>query len=357
MNNKIISFPELGNYYIPINYLLKKLTNYKIMKSPKITNKTIKLGTKYSPDYVCTPFKYNLGNFIESLDNGANILIQAGGGCRFGYYYEVQKEILKNLGYEFEFYTLSDSDVNGVNSIYKTIKKLNPKINYIKFLYNLFMTLEMIHYMDKLDIYIRKNIGFEIKKGSFDRVYESFKKDLSNVKGFFNLRKIYKQYLKKFKNIKIDKPKNPIKIGIIGELYTSMEPFSNYFLEKELAKMNIEITRFTDATYLLITKRFSEKKLLKIAEEYCKYNIGADALENVSRTKILIDNGYDGILHIKPFGCTPEIGAMKIIQNICNDYNMPIMFLTFDGQTSELGIKTRLEAFYDMLKMRRDNNE
>lgn len=33
----------------------------------------------YSPDFVCVPFKYNLGNFIETLDNGANILVQAGG--------------------------------------------------------------------------------------------------------------------------------------------------------------------------------------------------------------------------------------------------------------------------------------
>ena len=357
LSKKTISFPELGNYYIPINYLLSHVTDLEVVKSPNITDKTIELGMKYSPDYVCTPFKYNLGNFIECLENGADILIQAGGGCRFGYYNEVQKEILKNLGYKFDFYALTDDDVNGINSIYNTLKKLNPKLNYIKYIYHLYITFRMINYMDKIDIYIRKNIGFEINKGSFDRVYESMKKELSNVKGLFKLRRLYKRYIKKFKNIKIDKPKNPIKVGIIGELYTSMEPFSNYFLEKELAKMNIEITRFTDATYLLFTKRFSEKKLLKEAGDYCKYNIGADGLENVARTKMLINNKYDGILHVKPFGCTPEIGAMKMIQNVCNDYNMPIMFLTFDGQTSELGIKTRLEAFYDMLKMRRDNDE
>ena len=81
MNNKTISFPHLGDYYIPIEYLLKKITKLKVIPSPPITKKTIDLGSKYSPDFVCIPFKYNLGNFIETLDNGANILLQAGGGC------------------------------------------------------------------------------------------------------------------------------------------------------------------------------------------------------------------------------------------------------------------------------------
>ena len=67
------------------------------------SKKTIELGRRYSPDYVCSPFKYNLGNYIESLNNGATILLQAGGGCRYGYYAELQEQILKDLNYEFEF--------------------------------------------------------------------------------------------------------------------------------------------------------------------------------------------------------------------------------------------------------------
>ena len=86
MTEKIISFPHLANYYLPITYLLKKTTTCKIVPAPPITKKTIELGSKYAPDFVCVPFKYNLGNFIEALENGANILIQAGGGCRYGYY-------------------------------------------------------------------------------------------------------------------------------------------------------------------------------------------------------------------------------------------------------------------------------
>ena len=170
MNNKVVSFPHLSNYDVPIKYLIEKLTDAEVIPSPSITKKTIELGSKYSPDYVCMPFKYTLGNYIESLDNGANILIQAGGGCRFGYYFELQKKILEDLGYKFEFYSLSDNDVNGIGSMYNMLRKINPNLKKIKYLYYLVLTFLMINYMDKIDMYIRKNIGFEIKKGSFERI-------------------------------------------------------------------------------------------------------------------------------------------------------------------------------------------
>ena len=43
----------------------------------------------------------------------------------------------------------------------------------------------------------------------------------------------------------------------------------------------------------------------------------------------------------------------EVYKNLCNDEKVPIMFLTFDTNTSETGVKTRLEAFYDMIEMRR----
>ena len=106
MQKPKISFPHMGNYYIVANYLFNHIIDADIMTAPKITSKTIELGTKYSPDFVCTPFKYTLGTMIEALDNGANILFQAGGGCKYGYYAELQEQILKDLGYEFTYINL-----------------------------------------------------------------------------------------------------------------------------------------------------------------------------------------------------------------------------------------------------------
>jgi predicted nucleotide-binding protein (sugar kinase/HSP70/actin superfamily) len=68
---------------------------------------------------------------------------------------------------------------------------------------------------------------------------------------------------------------------------------------------------------------------------------------------MLAEKGFDGIIHLKPFGCLPEISSMPMLQNIGKNYKIPILYFSFDSQTSETGVKTRLEAFIDMIIMRK----
>ena len=347
-----VAFPRMGDYNIPAEFLLSHILKARIIKTPKITNKTIEIGSKYSPEFICTPFKYTLGTMIEALEKGANILIQQGGGCRYGYYYELQEKILKDLNYDFKMINFVTEGKLSILRINRMIKQINPRYNKIKAIYYTFITLKMIKYMDTIDNYIRENIGFELKKGSFENLKEEMLIKFSKVESYHELKVLYRNYLRRFKNIKIYKPDNRLKIGIIGELYTVMEPFSNYFLEKELAKNNIEIKRFTNVDYLFLRKKRRMKKYLH-KNKYIKYNMGADASDNVANTEYLCQNGYDGIIHIKSSFCTPEIGAMPIINKIASSYNTPIIYFSFDMNTSEVGIKTRLEAFYDMLEMRK----
>lgn len=350
---KKISFPQMGDYIVPVSFLLSHILSVEIVEPPKITKKTIEIGAKYSPDFVCTPFKYTLGTLIESCDKGANILIQAGGGCRYGYYSELQEQIIKDLGYDISLINLVTEGKTDYKRLIKEMKKIDPKFNPVSALYYLFITSKMIKYMDYIDNIIRKNIGFEVNKGQFLKVKNQMLKEFKKTKSYFDLKKKYHRYLKKIKKIKVNKPNNPIKVGIIGELYTVMEPFSNYYLETELAKMNIEITRFTNVHYLLFKKAKKIKKELKKVKEYIHYQMGADAADNIAHTKYLCENNYDGIIHMKAAFCTPEIGAMSIIQKIANSYSVPVLFFTFDTNTSEVGIQTRLEAFYDMLERRK----
>ena len=353
MKEDIISFPHLGNYSGPISFFLRHLTHKKIRIAPPITKKTIELGSKYSPDFVCVPFKYNLGNFIEALENNATIIAQAGGGCRYGAYGEIQEAILKDLGYDFTFLSLMDNGKLNIKTIYKALKQINPKLNIFKYFYYLLLTLLMIFYLDKIENYIRLNIGFEEKKNSFKNLKNKMLKEFPQSKGYFSLTLKYFKYRHLFRKLKINKKKDCLKIGIIGELYTSMEQFSSYFIEEQLASYNIEVKRFTNLSYLLIKKHLIKKKLLKDVKSYVKYDLGADGLDNVARCQYLINKKYDGIIHIKPFGCTPEIGAIPIINRVCQEAKMPIIYFSFDAQTSDEGIKTRLEALVDMLKERK----
>ena len=324
------------------------------MTHPPITKKTLELGTKYAPDTVCIPFKYNLGNFIESLEQGANVLFTAGGGCRYRYYAEVTETILKDLGYEFKFYKLIKQDKINWKNTYNIFKEINPTLTLSHFIYSAIYTLLYIFYIDEIDKIIRKNIGFEVEKNAHQTLQKKMFRAFNKTSSIIKLTLLYKKYKKRFKKIKINKPKNCLRVGIIGELYTSMEPYSNYDLEKELAKEHIEIKRFTNLSYLLWQKRLLRRSMRKKAKKYCKYKLGADGLDNVYRSIYLGKKKYDGIIHIKPFGCTPEITAIPIIQKVCNNYEIPIIFFSYDSETGSEGINTRLEAFKDLITIRRN---
>lgn len=345
-----VAIPLMGNYEIPITYFLKNVLSCEVIKTPKITNKTIELGTKYSPETVCTPFKYTLGSFIEVLDKGADTLIQMGGGCRYGYYYELQEQILKDLNYDFTYINLVSKGKTDLKKILKDLKKINPNLSYLKTIYYFLITKRMIFSMDKVEDYMRHNIGYE-KEKQMEKLYLNMLNKFKKNKGYLSLIYWYKYYFRKIKKVKLKKEKR-IKIGIIGELYTIMEPFSNQELEKLLSSYGVDITRFTNVKYLLFEKGKKIKKLLKYSKEYVKYKMGADASDNIARTKYMCENNYDAIIHIKSTFCTTEIGAMPIIEKICNNYKVPILFLSFDSQTSKIGINTRIEALMDMIEMR-----
>lgn len=347
-----ISYPVIGDYHIPSYYFLSHVFKNVIEPAP-ITNKTISLGDKYSPDFVCTPFKYTLGTMIESIEKGADTLIQLGGGCRYGYYASLQEVILKDLGYNVKVINLITQGKTDYKRILKLFKEIDKNVKRRKLFYYGFITIKMVKFMDKVDDYIRENIAFEIQKGSFKSLREEMLIRFKNIKNYKELKKVYKFYFNEIKKVKIHRPDNYLKIGIIGELYTLMEPFANKYLEDNLIKNNVQIKRFTTASYLLFEKKSYLKKLFK-KFKVIKYFLGADAADNVINTAYMCENGFDGIIHIKSAFCTPEIGAMPIINKIASEKDVPVLFLTFDSNTSDIGVKTRLEAFYDMLEMRKN---
>jgi len=63
--------------------------------------------------------------------------------------------------------------------------------------------------------------------------------------------------------------------------------------------------------------------------------------------------GYDGVVHVMPFTCMPEIVAQGILTRVSRDLSFPILTLIFDEHTGEAGVNTRLEAFVDLLQARR----
>jgi predicted nucleotide-binding protein (sugar kinase/HSP70/actin superfamily) len=99
---------------------------------------------------------------------------------------------------------------------------------------------------------------------------------------------------------------------------------------------------------------FNEKKALqKVAMPYLARDVGGDGWESVGE-KVYHAGHLDGLVHLAPFTCMPEIIAQNIMPSIKED--IPVLTLLVDEQTAKPGMLTRLEAFVDLLKRRRSRS-
>ena len=355
MNKVKVNFPRFGSYNVAVRHIITKGLGCDYVDSQPITKKTLEIGAKNSPDFVCTPFKYQLGGYIEAIEAGANTLIQVGGACRLNYYGELHEQILKDLGYDVKFVNMANADFAKPITFYEEFKKITPNLNIKKITSAVLLAVRMVKIIDKVEDFIRENVGFEVVDGSFNKLHQEFLEDLKEVNDKKELDLIYKLYMRKFKNIEINKPKNPLRVGIVGEYYTIMDEYSNHYMEKELAKKGIIIERWMNVSNTVFIN--TEKETKQSIKNYAKYDMGATSMYTIKKALDYAKDGFDGIIHVKSFGCTPEIDTMPVLQRISEDYKIPIIYFSFDTQTSDVGINTRIEAFYDMIMMRKDVKE
>ena len=348
---KIACAPQIGDYHIIADILLQRCLGYKTMRCPSLTKRTYEIGSRHSPDMICTPFKTTLGNFIEAAEQGANVFVMPGVGCRLGFYDILQKQILADLGYECEMITLFDY-IPTVKRMYSSFNEINPELTLDKFNAIFDIVVKIVVDMDNLADFMRRHMAFEVNKGEYERHYQAYLQEVVNAQTVTEAENIGAKYKNKMEAVVIDKPERPIRIGIIGEIYIVVEPFSNCNMEKWLAGHGVEIIRPSSLSNMA-TAIFTVDEQIKNSGGYVDYNIGSTANEAIAQAYRMIQDGIDGIIHVKPSSCSPEITAMSILQNISRDHHVPFMYMTFDTETSEAGVHTRLEAFHDMIVMKR----
>src|SRR5699024_8194626 len=86
-------------------------------------------------------------------------------------------------------------------------------------------------------------------------------------------------------------------------------------------------------------------------------DIGGDALECISDVMYAKEKGTDGLIHVSPFTCMPEIMSQNIFPKMREDIDIPILSLIMDEQTGKAGYLTRLEAFVDLMRRKKMKNK
>ncbi|WP_265444892.1 CoA protein activase [Acetivibrio straminisolvens] len=359
-----ITFPHMGNTYIAVKALLDDIgADYVI--PPLSSKRSLEIGTKYAPEMACLPLKINIGNYIEAYEKGADTILTAGGRgpCRFGYYCEMSREILCDNGYDMEVIVLEPPEGDIVNFIGK-IKKLAGSLNIYRILNVIKNTTLVAKRVDELERLAFKIRPRELIKGSTDRIYENFQRTVVDVKGSQEILKLVENTKNQLLKLEIDKDFMPLKVGIVGEIYTTIDSYTSFNIDSILGNMGVEVYRANTISGWIIEHILKavvpftkDKGYAEAAKPYLGTMIGGHAQETIGNTVIYAQNGFDGIIQIYPLTCMPEIVAESILPAVERDYNIPILTLIIDEMTGEAGYMTRIEAFVDLLNKRRERGE
>lgn len=356
----IATFPHMGNVNIVMEDLLKRLGT-EFINPPKTTSKTIALGASLSPELACFPLKVTLGNMAEALEQGADTVLMAGGlgPCRFGYYAQVQKEILTKAGYKFKMLVV-EPPAAGLDKFTGPFKELSPQKNLWQIWKILLIVMKKARILDLLEKQANHLKCYEKNRGE---IKKALNQGIEILKKATTKNEIEEAYLKAkelLSNVSLTQ-RNILKIGLIGEFYLLLDPFVNFDLEDYLGKRDVYTERSVYLTDWIspnkknIVGGHPEKEVKKKAEGYLSHWVGGEGQATIGHASIFADKGFDGLIHIFPFTCMPEIIAQSILPKLCDDLDMPFLTLIFDEQTGRSGIVTRLEAFTDLLWARKGN--
>ncbi|HWJ02136.1 MAG TPA: CoA protein activase [Verrucomicrobiae bacterium] len=351
-----ITFPHMGTLYIPLKLLLAGL-GMEVVVPPPFSKESMNLAVKYSPEGACLPFKLTLANYIQAMAKGADTVLmgQGYGLCRFGFYTEVQERILADLGYKCQMVLINISQ-NPLKDLLVKLKELSGK-SWWKVLKAVYLALTTVKALDNLERALYKVRPREVCPGESTRVYQSVLKRLEKAKSTGEVRRVARTGLKALAAVEQDAARPILKIGILGEFYVVLEPFTSSDIEKRLGEMGVEVTKFLYPgdwvgfhLFLKMFNIFSEhKNAAAAAKPYLGYNVSGDALQTIGQTVICAEEGYDGIIQLYPFTCMPEIVAKHVLPKVSEEHNIPVLSLGLDEHSGNAGFVTRLEAFVDLL--------
>ena len=356
-----VAFPHMGTISIAWAAALRKI-GLDAYVPPYTSKRTLSLGTKNSPEAICLPYKLILGNFIEAIEGGADYvaMITSPGICRLGEYGNNIKTTLQEMGYQANYIELSLYD--GFRGLYRFMKEISGKNNPVQIIRAINICIRKIFVIDELDTFLSYYRAREIRQGDAEKNYKKALQLIDAADKTSILKKARQKAIDIIKSTKIDSNREVLHVDLTGEIFLVNDEFSNQNIEKELGRMGVETRRsLTVGSFLkdaIIPKAFRKgethlERAERMAKPYLTRDIGGDSLECVSDVAYADERGIDGIIHISPFTCMPEIMTQNIFPSMREDCSIPILALIMDEQTGKAGYITRLEAFVDLMRRKK----
>lgn len=356
----VVTFPQMGTLEVVLRSLL---TGFGLrVLAPPVTKMTLEIGAAHSPETACLPFKISLGSFIQALNQGADTILTCGGcgPCRLGYYAEIQRNILHDLGYVFDMVVVEPE----IGNVLQAVRLLNRDKSWLEIYRSFRLAGAKMSALDTVErkvFYLRPR---ERQPGSADRLGKEAMEALDRAGNDAELTEAMKHFDEKVASLEIDNSFQPLRVGVVGEIYVMVESVINQDLFKRLGGMGVEVHPPMLLDEYVRTHILRNRQALRLnsavtslAAPFIGRSVGGHGVKSVGYTIKMGQAGFDGMVHVFPFTCMPEVIAKNILPQVSNTAEIPVLSMAFDEQTGVAGTVTRLEAFTDLLWYRRSREK
>ncbi|MGM0421054.1 MAG: 2-hydroxyacyl-CoA dehydratase [Bacillota bacterium] len=358
-----VSYPHMDSPVL--YYKLLTLLGHEVVVPPRPTQKTISLGVKYAPEFACFPLKMLLGTYLEAEELGADTIVTSGGHgpCRAGLYGQLHQKIIDSMGLDLDIIVF-DAPTYNWRDFLKKVNKIKLDNSWFKLANIINITYRLAHSMDRIEKQVHSQRAYAVNPQEVTNLWDEIQDKYMEIETRRDIKKT--ESWAKAELAKLDyKPvssEDKYKIGVIGEIYVVMEGSTNNDIEEMLNRLGCEVERshyiseYIDS-HLVPWKKKEFQPILDKADEYLEIQIGGHAKMSVGHIVDYKERGFDGVIHLKPFGCLPELISQSMLDKISDDLNIPILSLSIDEQMAKANTLTRVEAFLDLVKQKKQQSK
>ena len=315
------------NYYPAWKTFFESL-GHEVVISPKTDKKILDDGVKLCIDDVCLPIKLYLGhvkNLIESSDADTFFLPRFVG-------VEKKKYLCPKL-FGLPNLVLNQFELSEEKILSPTVDLTKKPLFFIKEVINLGSKLNS-NMLQTIKAYnnaliSQKNYKAKLLNGHLPLdILENKAYDDNNIK-----------------NEAYDYDLSQTKVAVLGHSYNINDEFINHNLIEKLRESKVK-----PITTDMISEELKAQGLKKL-EKPIFWTFGKEIIGSVYSN--LINEDVDGVILVVSFGCGPDSLINELVEREMKGSKIPLLMITLDEHTGEAGINTRVEAFVEMIKRRK----
>jgi predicted CoA-substrate-specific enzyme activase len=366
---------------------------------PDSDQETLIWGRKLTSGKECYPCILTTGDMAKLVlrkdfdpRHSAFFMPSGTGPCRFGQYHRFHRLVLDELGFpQVPVYAPDQSE-----TFYQDLGMVGGS-DFTR------LGWQGIVATDVLEKKLRETRPYEINQGETDRVYQRGIQEVSKtIASRGDLVETMRKACRAFKAVPVENPGSKPVIGMVGEIYTRANKFSNENVVLEVEALGGEawmppiaewilytnhtsiwramrFRKFRNLLELLLTHRVQTKleheleetfkgelrndrepsirTTLKRAHPYLHPSFEGEAILSLGKAKDYWLKGACGLINIMPFTCMPGTIVNALLKRFREDHqNIPFLNLSYDGQ-EQTNTRTRLEAFMYQVQQVRDRKE